>query len=115
VAGPGETVIVPAGVPHSEGNPGPAEIEGIVELRPALRAKELHEALAGLVADGKTTPGARRATRSSSAPPSGTSATKAGSPHRPSGPRTPMLPRADQIYLRRRNRRPGRRRRALYR
>jgi Cupin domain len=56
VAGAGETVVVPAGVPHSEGNPGPDEIEGIVELRPALRAKEWHEALAGLVADGKTTP-----------------------------------------------------------
>jgi quercetin dioxygenase-like cupin family protein len=55
VAGPGETVVVPAGVPHSEGNPGPAEIEGVVELRPALQAKEWHEALAGLVADGKTT------------------------------------------------------------
>ena len=52
----GETIVVPAGVPHSEGNPGPAEIDGIVELRPALRAKELHEAFAGLVADGKTTP-----------------------------------------------------------
>jgi quercetin dioxygenase-like cupin family protein len=56
IARAGETVIVPAGVPHSEGNPGPAEIEGIVELRPALRTKELHEAFAGLVADGKTTP-----------------------------------------------------------
>jgi hypothetical protein len=56
VAGAGETVVVPAGVPHSEGNPGPAEIEGIVELRPALRTKEWHEALAGLVADGQTTP-----------------------------------------------------------
>ena len=56
VARAGETVIVPAGVPHSEGNPGPAEVHGIVELRPALRAKEFHEALAGLVADGKTTP-----------------------------------------------------------
>jgi quercetin dioxygenase-like cupin family protein len=56
VAGAGETVVVPAGVPHSEGNPGPGEIEGIVELRPALHAKELHEAFAGLVADGKTTP-----------------------------------------------------------
>ena len=33
VAGAGETVVVPAGVPHSEGNPGPAEIEGVVELR----------------------------------------------------------------------------------
>jgi len=56
VAGAGQTIIVPAGVPHSEGNPGPDEIDGIVELRPALRAKELHEAFAGLVADGKTTP-----------------------------------------------------------
>jgi mannose-6-phosphate isomerase-like protein (cupin superfamily) len=56
VAGAGETIVVPAGVPHSEANPGPAEIEGVVELRPALHAKEFHEALAGLVADGKTTP-----------------------------------------------------------
>jgi quercetin dioxygenase-like cupin family protein len=56
VAGAGETIIVPAGVPHSEGNPGPGEIEGVVELRPALLTKEFHEALAGLVADGKTTP-----------------------------------------------------------
>jgi mannose-6-phosphate isomerase-like protein (cupin superfamily) len=56
VAGAGETVVVPAGVPHSEGNPGPAEIDGVVELRPALHTKEWHEALAGLVADGKTTP-----------------------------------------------------------
>jgi mannose-6-phosphate isomerase-like protein (cupin superfamily) len=56
VAGAGETVVVPAGVPHSEGNPGPGEIDGVVELRPALHTKEWHEALAGLVADGKTTP-----------------------------------------------------------
>jgi quercetin dioxygenase-like cupin family protein len=56
IAKAGETVVVPAGVPHSEGNPGPDEIEGIVELRPALRTKEWHEALAGLVADGNTTP-----------------------------------------------------------
>jgi quercetin dioxygenase-like cupin family protein len=55
VARAGETVVIPAGVPHSVGNPGPAEIDGVVERRPALRAKELHEALAGLVADGKTT------------------------------------------------------------
>ena len=93
VAGAGETIIVPAGVPHSEGNPGPGEIESIVELRPALHAKELHEAFAGLVADGKTAPRAHRATRSSSAPPSGTSATKAGSPHHPIGRRTSCSPR----------------------
>jgi quercetin dioxygenase-like cupin family protein len=51
----GETVVIPAGAPHSVGNPGPAEIDGIVERRPALLAKELHEAFAGLVADGSTT------------------------------------------------------------
>ena len=56
IARAGETIVVPAGVPHSEGNPGPGEIEGIVELSPALKTKEFHEALAGLVADGKTTP-----------------------------------------------------------
>ncbi|MGA9831195.1 MAG: hypothetical protein WBQ71_08745, partial [Trebonia sp.] len=57
VAGAGETVVVPAGVPHSEGNPGPAEIEGVVELRPALRTKEWHEALAGLVLLGTAAAG----------------------------------------------------------
>ncbi len=56
VAGPGETIVVPAGVRHSEGNRGLAEIQAVVELRPALRSKQWHEALAGLVADGKTTP-----------------------------------------------------------
>lgn len=57
VARAGETIVVPAGVRHSEGNPGAAEIQAVVELRPALRSKQWHEALAGLVADGKTTPG----------------------------------------------------------
>ena len=55
VATAGETVVVPAGVRHSEGNPGSAEIVAEVELRPALRTKEFHEAVAGLVADGRTT------------------------------------------------------------
>jgi len=55
VARAGETIIVPAGVRHSEGNPGRAEVQAVVELRPALRSKQWHEALAGLVADGKTT------------------------------------------------------------
>jgi quercetin dioxygenase-like cupin family protein len=54
-AGPGETIVVPAGVRHSEGNLGSIAIEGVVELRPALRTKEFHEAVAGLVADGRTT------------------------------------------------------------
>jgi quercetin dioxygenase-like cupin family protein len=56
LAGAGETIVVPAGVPHSVANPGPAEIDGIVQRRPALQAKEFHEAVAGLAADGKTTP-----------------------------------------------------------
>ena len=56
VAGPGQTIIVPAGVPHSVANPGPARTDAIVERRPALQAKEFHEAVAGLAADGKTTP-----------------------------------------------------------
>jgi quercetin dioxygenase-like cupin family protein len=60
IAEAGETLIVPAGVPHSEGNTGAAEIEGTVELRPALRTKELHEAFAGLVADGRTAAGIRQ-------------------------------------------------------
>ena len=40
VAGAGDTVVVPAGVRHSEGNPGRAEIHAVVELRPALRSRE---------------------------------------------------------------------------
>jgi len=51
-----ETIVVPAGARHSEGNLGSSEIKGMVELRPALKTKEFHEAVAGLVADGKTTP-----------------------------------------------------------
>jgi quercetin dioxygenase-like cupin family protein len=56
VARAGQTVVIPAGVPHSVENTGSAEIDGIVERRPALQAKEFHEAVAGLAADGKTTP-----------------------------------------------------------
>jgi quercetin dioxygenase-like cupin family protein len=56
VAKAGETIVIPAGVRHSVGNLGRAEIDGVVERRPALQAKEFHEAVAGLVADGKTTP-----------------------------------------------------------
>lgn len=52
----GDTVIVPAGVRHSEGNPGRSEIQATVELRPALNSRQFHEAVAGLVAGGKTTP-----------------------------------------------------------
>jgi len=52
----GETLVVPVGARHSEANPGAAEIVGVVELRPALYSKEMHEAFAGLATEGKTTP-----------------------------------------------------------
>jgi quercetin dioxygenase-like cupin family protein len=55
VAGPGETIVVPVGVRHSETNPGPHEIEGVVELRPGLHSRQMHEAFAGLATEGKTT------------------------------------------------------------
>jgi quercetin dioxygenase-like cupin family protein len=56
VAGPGQTIVIPAGIAPSIANPGPAETDAIVERRPAQQAKEFHEALAGLAADSKTTP-----------------------------------------------------------
>jgi mannose-6-phosphate isomerase-like protein (cupin superfamily) len=55
VVGAGETIVVPAGVRHSEANPGSVATEGVVELRPALHTREMHEAFAGLAADGRTT------------------------------------------------------------
>ena len=51
----GQTLVVPRGVRHSERNVGSIQIEGVVELRPALHSKQMHEAFAGLVADGATT------------------------------------------------------------
>jgi mannose-6-phosphate isomerase-like protein (cupin superfamily) len=55
VVGPGETLVVPIGVRHSESNPGSVTVEGVVELRPALHTKEMFEAFAGLSAERKTT------------------------------------------------------------
>ena len=43
VGRPGETVVIPAGTWHSEWNPGTEDVSGIVELRPAMQSKELHE------------------------------------------------------------------------
>jgi mannose-6-phosphate isomerase-like protein (cupin superfamily) len=54
--GAGETLVVPVGARHSEANRGQTEVIGVVELRPALRSREMHEAFAGLGAEGKTTP-----------------------------------------------------------
>jgi quercetin dioxygenase-like cupin family protein len=54
VVGAGETIVVPIGARHSERNPGPVVIEGVVELRPGLNSRQFHEAFAALGAAGKT-------------------------------------------------------------
>lgn len=56
IVGAGETIVVPVGVGHSQENRGSVEIEGVVELRPGLHTREMHEAFAGLAVDGETTP-----------------------------------------------------------
>ncbi len=55
IVGPGETIVVPIGVPHTESNPGAEAIEGVVELRPALHTKQMFEAFGGLGSEGRTT------------------------------------------------------------
>ena len=55
VVGAGEAITVPVGVRHSETNAGSVPVEGTVELRPALHTRQMHEAFAGLAAEGKTT------------------------------------------------------------
>lgn len=54
VVGPGETIVVPVGVRHSETNQGTVDVEGTVELRPGLHSRQMHEAFAGLATEGKT-------------------------------------------------------------
>jgi len=76
----GETLDVPAGVRHSESNPGSVEVTGVIELRPALGMKELLKA--------RPRPAVRRRTRCNLAPPSGSSVTRAARPHHRSGCRT---------------------------
>jgi mannose-6-phosphate isomerase-like protein (cupin superfamily) len=55
-AGPGQTVVVPAGVPHVWWNPGEAPVRLIVRFGPALRTEEFFEVFFGLAQDGKTDP-----------------------------------------------------------
>ena len=50
----GDSIVVPAGVRHSQNNPGSVPIEAVVELRPALQSKQMHEAFAGLANEGRT-------------------------------------------------------------
>jgi quercetin dioxygenase-like cupin family protein len=52
LAGPGETVVVPSGMPHWFGNAGPDPAQASVEVRPALRTEELLEASGAMALAG---------------------------------------------------------------
>jgi mannose-6-phosphate isomerase-like protein (cupin superfamily) len=55
VAGPGETVVVPAGARHRFDNAGDEPVEVRVEVRPALKMEALLENTVALAREGKTT------------------------------------------------------------
>jgi len=52
-ARPGETLVVPPGVPHTWWNAGGDETRVVVEVRPALRTEVIFETHYGLARDGK--------------------------------------------------------------
>jgi mannose-6-phosphate isomerase-like protein (cupin superfamily) len=54
VAGPGETLTIPAGTPHRFWNAGEIEVSFRCEVRPALQFEQLLETMFGLAAAGKT-------------------------------------------------------------
>jgi mannose-6-phosphate isomerase-like protein (cupin superfamily) len=54
VAGPSETLTVPAGTPHRFWNTGDDEVRFRCEVRPALQFEQLLETMFALAADGKT-------------------------------------------------------------
>jgi quercetin dioxygenase-like cupin family protein len=54
VAGPGESVTVPAGSAHRFWNAGDTEAVFVCQVRPALGFERLIETMFGLAADGKT-------------------------------------------------------------
>jgi mannose-6-phosphate isomerase-like protein (cupin superfamily) len=54
VAGPGETLTIPAGTPHRFWNAGDDEVRFRCEVRPALQFEELLETMFALAAAGKT-------------------------------------------------------------
>jgi mannose-6-phosphate isomerase-like protein (cupin superfamily) len=55
IAGPGETVIVPAGTAHRFYNAGDDDARVRVEVRPALRMEQLFETTVALAEDGRVT------------------------------------------------------------
>ena len=54
IAGPSDTVVVPAGTPHRFWNAGKDEARFLCEVRPALRFESLMETMFTLAAEGKT-------------------------------------------------------------
>jgi mannose-6-phosphate isomerase-like protein (cupin superfamily) len=54
VAGPGEVVVVPAGVAHDFANVGETDAHVRVEVRPALNMERLFETAVALAEDGRT-------------------------------------------------------------
>ena len=54
VAGPGEVVVVPAGVAHDFANVGDADALVRVEVRPALQMERMFEAAVALAEEGRT-------------------------------------------------------------
>lgn len=54
VAGPGEVVVVPAGVRHDFANAGDEDALVRVEIRPALRMEQLFETAVALAEQGRT-------------------------------------------------------------
>jgi mannose-6-phosphate isomerase-like protein (cupin superfamily) len=54
VAGPGDTVTIPAGTPHRFWNAGDDEVHFRCDVRPALEFERLIETMFALAADGKT-------------------------------------------------------------
>ena len=54
VAGPGDVVVVPPGMPHDFANGGDTEALVRVEVRPALKMEELFETAVGFAEQGRT-------------------------------------------------------------
>jgi mannose-6-phosphate isomerase-like protein (cupin superfamily) len=54
LAGPGQTLVVPAGTAHTFWNAGDDVAHFTCEVRPALQFEQLIETMFGLAADGKT-------------------------------------------------------------
>jgi quercetin dioxygenase-like cupin family protein len=51
----GEAIVVPPGVPHTWWNRSDAEVDAIIEFRPALNSEAMFRTIWGLAAEGKVT------------------------------------------------------------